>query len=160
MLGVTSYVFITERLYFIIYISLFWLLFFFGGTVFNLHGRTFHLHHWTIGMIFTTYLSYPHWFFAILHGLCCGVMIDGGARWGWDDVWTITNELAPGKWDVEQRRDDYESGISISSKIVNSNFIPPKAYDSTYNSEPPFDYNTFLLAKTKTNDDEIYVFII
>jgi len=81
-------------------VTIAWILFFLAGSVFNAQGRTFHLHHWTLGFVFTTYLSYPNWLFSILHGIACGVMIDGGARWGWDDVWKTTDVLAPGKWSV------------------------------------------------------------
>ena len=49
--------------------------------------RIFHAHHWTIGLILCSYLSYQDVLTAVLHGFCNGVMIEGGTRWGFDWVW-------------------------------------------------------------------------
>jgi hypothetical protein len=104
--GINMYIYITEQMWCILYISLAWVLFFFAGTFVNMQGRSFHFHHWTVGFVITTLLSYPDWIFAFFHGLMCGLMLDGSARWGWDPVWELTSDLAPGKWDIEQRIDD------------------------------------------------------
>ena len=46
-----------------------------------------HVHHTNIGMWAATMLGYQHPVITILHGLMNGVMIEGGARWGYDPIW-------------------------------------------------------------------------
>lgn len=99
-IGVCIYFWVVKQMWYVLYLFLFWIIFIAAGSEFNVMSRSFHLHHWTVGMIFTTMLSYPHWLFTLLHGLCCGVMLDGGARWGWDDVWEKNEILEPGKWSL------------------------------------------------------------
>ena len=50
-------------------------------------NRTTHIHHWTMGMIATTFLSSPDFITAAIHGIMNGMMVEGGATWGYDFVW-------------------------------------------------------------------------
>ena len=46
-----------------------------------------HVHHTNIGMWAAIMLGYQHPVITVLHGLTNGVMIEGGARWGYDPIW-------------------------------------------------------------------------
>ena len=46
-----------------------------------------HIHHTNIGMILATLLGYQSIPVTILHGIANGIMIEGGARWGYDAIW-------------------------------------------------------------------------
>ena len=46
-----------------------------------------HVHHTNIGMFFALMLGYQNVLVSILHGIANGVMIEGGARWGYDPIW-------------------------------------------------------------------------
>ena len=46
-----------------------------------------HLHHWTWGMVGLIYCGFQNLYVAALCGLMAGVMVEGGARWGFDEVW-------------------------------------------------------------------------
>jgi hypothetical protein len=94
----TSVFFVTKKVTFVVWLTIAWVVFVCAGNALMKPGSSFHLHHWTIGLMGMTYLSYPHWMFAILHGLCCGLMIDGGARWGFDPIWVPNSTLQPGQW--------------------------------------------------------------
>ena len=51
----------------------------FGIMMIAFPNRTLHLHHWLIGLIFTTFLSSPDLLTAALHGFCNAIMVEGGA---------------------------------------------------------------------------------
>ena len=46
-----------------------------------------HIHHVNIGMFCTVMLGYQNVIVTLLHGIANGVMIEGGARWGYDPIW-------------------------------------------------------------------------
>ena len=46
-----------------------------------------HVHHYLVGMLLIPMIGYQDYFTAIVHGIFNGIMIEGGARWGYDDIW-------------------------------------------------------------------------
>ncbi len=46
-----------------------------------------HMHHYTIGMIMIVMFGYQSVAAAVIQGYCCGMMIEGGSRWGYDPIW-------------------------------------------------------------------------
>ena len=46
-----------------------------------------HIHHTNIGMWAAIMCGYQHPVITIFHGWSNGVMIEGGARWGYDPIW-------------------------------------------------------------------------
>ena len=46
-----------------------------------------HVHHYTVGMIFIALIGYQSIVAGITQGFCNGMMIEGGGRWGYDDIW-------------------------------------------------------------------------
>lgn len=47
----------------------------------------FHMHHYTIGMVFIALIGYQSVVAALIQGFCNGMMIEGGCRWGYDPIW-------------------------------------------------------------------------
>lgn len=54
-----------------------------------------HMHHYTVGMIILLTVGYQSIPAAILSGFSNGMMIEGGARWGYDPVWVRKKPKAP-----------------------------------------------------------------
>ena len=47
-------------------------------------AREVHIHHYSIGAFVTAIICYQSIFLTIVNGLFNGMMIEGGARWGYD----------------------------------------------------------------------------
>lgn len=62
-------------------------LIFIGVTCLIRRSFYLHLHHYTWAMCMIALLGVQNPFMAILIGWCNGVMIEGGARWGYDPIW-------------------------------------------------------------------------
>ena len=46
-----------------------------------------HIHHYLIGMCSLPLVCYQASYITMLNGFLVGVMIEGGARWGYDQIW-------------------------------------------------------------------------
>ncbi len=46
-----------------------------------------HVHHYTCGMVLIVLCGYQSIPASLFHGFCNGMMIEGGARWGYDPIW-------------------------------------------------------------------------
>ena len=55
----------------------------------GIHGP--HVHHYVIGAFFMTIVCYQSLFTTILHGFLNGLAIDGGARYGFDAIWNVSD---------------------------------------------------------------------
>ena len=61
---------------------------FFVAVTYCVRGtRDLHLHHYTISMTLVVFLGIQRPIFSFLCGLNNGVMVEGGARWGYDPIW-------------------------------------------------------------------------
>ena len=49
--------------------------------------HTVHIHHYTVGMLIVAVVGYSSVAAALVQGFANGMMIEGGARWGYDDIW-------------------------------------------------------------------------
>ena len=56
-------------------------------------GRSLHIHHYFLSWMMLTFICYQSEFLTFMHGFAMGVYIEGGARWGFDPIWTA-NETA------------------------------------------------------------------
>ena len=65
----------------------------FGFMILMFPNRTTHPHHWTMGLIISSFCSSPDLLTAAVHGLCIGLMVEGGAAWGYDFVWKLPEVL-------------------------------------------------------------------
>ena len=68
------------------------LLFFTLPTIVLRKSHDLHIHHTNIGMFCAVLLGYQNFIVTFLHGVSNGVMIEGGARWGYDPIWEKKNE--------------------------------------------------------------------
>ena len=50
-----------------------------------------HVHHWTCGFVLLMYFGYQNVYVASFCGVLAGVMVEGAARWGFDDVWKLVH---------------------------------------------------------------------
>lgn len=46
-----------------------------------------HVHHYTAGMFLVVLIGYQSIPAGIVHAFANGMMIEGGGRWGYDDIW-------------------------------------------------------------------------
>jgi hypothetical protein len=46
-----------------------------------------HVHHYTVGMVIIALIGYQSVIAGLIQGFCNGMMIEGGGRWGYDDIW-------------------------------------------------------------------------
>ena len=53
-----------------------------------------HIHHYTGAMMGLLVLGYPHWYIIFTCGWSNGVMVEGGARWGYDPHWYPIKEVS------------------------------------------------------------------
>jgi len=53
--------------------------------------RELHIHHYCIGFILMSFLSYQSLILTIAHAFFNGMFIEGGCRWGFDAIWTPVN---------------------------------------------------------------------
>jgi hypothetical protein len=51
-------------------------------------NRQLHLHHYCLAFIILSFICYQSVFISIIHEFCQGMMIEGGARWGFNEIWT------------------------------------------------------------------------
>lgn len=47
-----------------------------------------HIHHYLVALIVLSFISLQTEFFTFAQGLFYGMFIEGGARWGYDPIWT------------------------------------------------------------------------
>lgn len=50
-------------------------------------NRAFHFHHYNLGFVMMLFICYQDSFMTFLHAVFNGIMIEGLARWGADDLW-------------------------------------------------------------------------
>lgn len=50
-------------------------------------GRAIHIHHYCIGFVVMSFLSFQGKFFTLIHGFFNGMFLEGGCRWGFDMIW-------------------------------------------------------------------------
>mmetsp|Transcript_7366 Transcript_7366/g.8866 ORF Transcript_7366/g.8866 Transcript_7366/m.8866 type:complete len:125 (+) Transcript_7366:769-1143(+) len=50
-------------------------------------GRTVHIHHYLIGLIFACTCGYQDELLTVAHAFFSGMFIEGGCRWGFDEIW-------------------------------------------------------------------------
>lgn len=55
----------------------------------------FHFHHYCVGMFMLIMCCYQNMYMAAVYAIFNGVLIDGGARWGYDPIWNPVNPPAP-----------------------------------------------------------------
>ena len=48
-----------------------------------------HIHHWFSSLLVLTITCHQHPFITVVAGIFNGVLIEGGARWGFDAPWTL-----------------------------------------------------------------------
>jgi len=46
-----------------------------------------HIHHYVVAGIAVSFICYQNIFLTLVHGIFCGVLIEGGTRWGYDPIW-------------------------------------------------------------------------
>ena len=66
-------------------------LFFTVPTYILRNTHDLHIHHTNIGMFLTLIFGYQNVLVTVFHGIANGVMIEGGARWGYDPIWEKKN---------------------------------------------------------------------
>ena len=52
-----------------------------------------HIHHTSFGSIGVIGLAYQNPLITFLHGISNGVMIEGGAKWGYDPIWNKKGQV-------------------------------------------------------------------
>ena len=50
-------------------------------------NRHLHVHHYVVAMIVLSFLCYQSPFLTACHGFFSGMLVEGGARWGFDAIW-------------------------------------------------------------------------
>ena len=46
-----------------------------------------HMHHYVMAAFVVSFVCYQSVLLTFVHGLACGIMIEGGTRWGYDGIW-------------------------------------------------------------------------
>ena len=77
-------------------------LFFVLKTVILKKTHYVHMHHYTVGMVVILTIGYQSIPAALVQAFCNGMMIEGGSRWGYDDVWVKRKPPSPRADQVEQ----------------------------------------------------------
>lgn len=76
----------------------------------NMRGYEFHLHHWYVGAVMMTFIGYRTVALTLANGFFNGIMIEGGARWGFDPIWE--------KESLEGRTNNQQKGYESSRERV------------------------------------------
>lgn len=95
-----------------------------------------HFHHYMIGMLGVTFMCYQNGFVSTVNAIFCGIMIEGGCRWGYSTMWVKEGEeLDPRKQrTVEKfkqsaiREGNYNKGLQESilpTTDANAHLVKP-----------------------------------
>ena len=52
-----------------------------------------HIHHYVVALITLTYICYQSILLTTIHGIFCGMLIEGATRWGYDSIWIYKNQI-------------------------------------------------------------------
>ena len=69
---------------------LLWAVLVFGFMIWNTKrqpNKSIWIHHYVVAGVLITFIGYQSPILTIAHGFAMGVMIEGGARWGFDPIW-------------------------------------------------------------------------
>jgi hypothetical protein len=75
---------------------LMWIVAVVGFFVWNTKRQTdklLHVHHYVLFAFLQSIIGYQSPVFTLAQGFCAGVMVEGGARWGYDPIWIPKDQI-------------------------------------------------------------------
>ena len=84
--------------YYLVWATIFFSVFFCINKKKQAQGLELHIHHYVIAMALLSILCYQSVFLSAIQGITQGVMLEGGARWGYDPIWIKPKPPKPWPW--------------------------------------------------------------
>ena len=130
-------------------------------------GYVIHFHHYCVALVMITFMSYQSVFLSLIQSFFCGMLIEGGARWGFDEIWVPRESLVASAVNIDTKRHtkaERKTWILASAAQSNArmeNLAKPQMADGvaspvsesvpfTYEYDPSLQYLKPADSETKT----------